>query len=514
MTMPLPAGPIGSPLPVAQWEEMIVRRVEAGSRLAGLYGTDENGGCQLTALLVDEHQIEALRTIVEPDRDGVIRYRSLSNRVTAAFWYERALHDLSGVVPEGHPRLDPLLLDRAGTSPAPRPGAPLGLAEKAMPAVGERPGPVDVSGYGMFTLPLGPVRSGVFESIEFLIETPGEGIPHLNVRPHYKHRGIAKQFEGRTARDGVLIAERVEGISSVAHALAFCHAVEMIGGIDVPRDARLVRLVVAELERMANHLDVTMRLTDAAGLVVATSRFGWHKERVLRLMSGLCGSRFGRGVVTVGGLTREFSVDVLAFRAELTDLDRLIVADIRALEASASFLDRLRTTGPLPVNVARRHGALGPIGRASDVENDVRRHRRYDGYLDVAPVPDPRDLGFVPAGDALARSRVRWIELSTSVALIHQALEQLTTDAAAASQVDDLADRLGGDGFGIGSAESAQGEVIHAVEMVDGAIRRCFARSASLHNLVLFHDVFAGDIFTDLPFIEASFGMGYAGVAM
>jgi Ni,Fe-hydrogenase III large subunit len=66
----------------------------------------------------------------------------------------------------------------------------------------------------------------------------------------------------------------------------------------------------------------------------------------------------------------------------------------------------------------------------------------------------------------------------------------------------------------VGSAESAQGEVVHAVELVGGVVRRCFARSASFHNLVLFHDVFVGDVFTDLPFIEASFGLGYAGVAM
>ena len=92
-------------------------------------------------------------------------------------------------------------------------------------------------------MPLGPVRSGVFESIEFLIETPGEDIPHLNIRPHYKHRGIAKRFEGLPLADGVLVAERVEGIASVAHALAFAHAAETLaevssaaaGGPD-PRD--------------------------------------------------------------------------------------------------------------------------------------------------------------------------------------------------------------------------------------------------------------------------------------
>ena len=70
------------------------------------------------------------------------------------------------------------------------------------------------------------------------------------------------------------------------------------------------------------------------------------------------------------------------------------------------------------------------------------------------------------------------------------------------------------DGFGLGWAESPQGEVLYGLEIRDSLIGRCFARSASLHNMLLFHDVFNGDVFTDFPFIEASFGLCYAGVAM
>ena len=82
----------------------------------------------------------------------------------------------------------------------------------------------------------------------------------------------------------MLLAERTEGIASVAHALAYCHALERIAGREVPLAAALVRVLHAELERLACHLDVTVRLADGAGLAVATARFGWHKERVLRLV--------------------------------------------------------------------------------------------------------------------------------------------------------------------------------------------------------------------------------------
>ena len=208
-------------------------------------------------------------------------YPALTPRLGAAFWYERVIHDRFGVIPEGHPRLAPLI----------RPGSP---EEHALPR--------HVEGYGIFTIPHGPVRSGVLESIEYLVETPGEAIPHLNMRVFYKHRGVAERFAGMTPADGVLLAERTEGIASVAHALAFCHAVEAIAGCPPPPAAGLVRVLHAELERIANHLDVAVRLADAAGLAVATARFALHKERVLRLVSRMCGSRFGRGVVVPGGV--------------------------------------------------------------------------------------------------------------------------------------------------------------------------------------------------------------------
>jgi Ni,Fe-hydrogenase III large subunit len=125
----------------------------------------------------------------------------------------------------------------------------------------------------------------VFESVEYLVETPGEDIPHLRIRVYHKHRGVQKRFEGLELADAALLAERVEGIASVAHALAFAHAVERAAAVPVPRTASLVRVLHAELERIANHLDVVIKLADAAGLAVATARFGWHKERVMRLVS-------------------------------------------------------------------------------------------------------------------------------------------------------------------------------------------------------------------------------------
>ncbi len=485
---------------VKEWRSQLLARVAAGGRFAGVYASVDGPGVRLTAAVADAGRVNLLDVSLGP---RTRRYRALTPAVPGAFWYERAIHDLTGIVPAGHPRLDPLVLPLTDGQPRPRPGAP-----EQPPALTphEQPLAAHLLGTGIFTLPHGPVRSGAVESVEYLIETPGEDIPHLRFRPHHKHRGLAKRFEQLPVDAGILLAERVEGIASVAHALSYAHAVEDLAGVDVPPRAALIRVIHAELERVANHLDVAMRLADAAALAVATARFSWHKDRVLRLRGELCGSRFGRSVVTVGGVNGPLLRPVEETRIAGGELERDISGDERAAMLTASFLDRLRGTGPLPADIAARHGALGPIGRASGAGEDVRVSRPYDAYpqLGVQVVEGA-------AGDVQERLRVRWVELHESFRLLRAALQALGDDNGSA----DLQQAEGevGDGRGVGWAEAPQGEVLYVVEVDAGRLRRVAARSASFHNLPLFHTVFAGDIFTDFPFVEASFGLSIAGVA-
>jgi formate hydrogenlyase subunit 5 len=482
------------PSVAALWDTLTAR-VTRGERFAGLSATSGGAAVTLTAHVAVPGGIDTLEAPLPPGADS---YPALTPRIGAAFWYERVIHDQAGIVPAGHPRLAPLI----------RPGDP---EDHALPR--------HVSGYGLFTIPHGPVRSGVFESMEYLVETPGEAIPHLNMRIFYKHRGITDRFTGMTVADGVLLAERAEGIASVAHALAFCHAVEAIAGCEIPVQAALVRVVHAELERIANHLDVALRLADAAGLAVATARFALHKERVLRLVSALCGSRFGRGVVVPGGVSAAPRTPPAEVLARLAVLEKQVTADARTLMATSSFLDRLRGTGPLTPERAREHGALGPVGKASGYSDDARRTRPYDAYALLAPggrppgdpppggVPHPP---IPPRGDAMARLRVRWEEVAQAFRLIRQSLSLFPERHAALPPAP--CEPL--DGRAVGWAEAPQGEVLYDVAIEDGRIARCQPRSASFHNLVLMHEVFAGDILTDFPFIEASFGLSVAGAAL
>ena len=227
----------------------------------------------------------------------------------------------------------------------------------------------------------------------------------------------------------------------------------------------------------------------------------------MRLVSRMCGSRFGRGVVVPGGVTALPRLSPTELSAELGQLSGPIAADAAALMATSSFLDRLRGTGPLTPARAREHGALGPVGKAAGFADDDRLARPYDAYPSLGLAPGRAHS----AGDALARLRVRWEEVDVSFGLLRRAADDLCAERAT-DQL--LVSCEPADGRALGWAEAPQGEVLYDVSLREGRIASCHPRSASFHNLVLMHEVFAGDILTDFPFIEASFGLSVAGVAL
>ncbi len=480
--------------------ESVAAAVAAGGRFAGLVATARaDDSTVLRALVAHPGQISTIEATLEP---GETRYPAVTARVAAAAWYEREIRDLFGLEPVGHSRLDPLVLPLRPEDPRPRPGAPDGPS-RLEPHVAALSG--HVSGEGVFTIPYGPVRSGVFESVEYLVETPGEEIPHLRTRVYHKHRGLDRRFGDLEVGDAVLLAERVEGTASVAHAMALCQALETLGQVEPPRGAQLVRVVHAELERVAVHLDSIIRHTEGAGQAVAYARMTLYKERILRLRARLCGHRFGRGVVVPGGVAGPLHLELVEAGAEVDTIDRGIASDASALMATPSFLDRLRGTGILPGAVAVEHGALGPVGRGSGFVDDARAQRPYGAY---------RFLGFeVATGfdgcDALARQSVRLEEIRQSFHLVRQALDELSGIGPGPWRHDVPPP----DGTVLGWVEAPHGELLYVVESERGRLARVKARCASFHNLALFARAFRGDIFTDFVFIEASFGLSVAGVS-
>ena len=425
----------------------------------------------ILVVLAHRGTLIVLRT---PDEDCRVLDGGFGEQWAAVAWAERELRERHGLTPEGRlftaPDAD--ALDR------------------------------HVDGLDAFVIPYGPVRSGIFEAIQFQIETGGENVVALQTRPFFKHRGMEQRFRGMPATDAVHVAERVAGIASVAYASAFSQAVERAMGIEVPAVAQRWRAVHAELERIACHLDVVAKEAETTALYVGQARFQILKERAMRLRARLSGSRFGRGVVCPGGVRFFPAVDRRELLGEIDELERQFSRDRKLFIATASMTDRLIGSGHLARELIDEYGAVGPLARGSGVATDARHERPYGDY---------RKLGLLVMtrreGDAMARVNVRFDEIAESLRILRQALEHLAP--VVDEQTDAPPERPSGSAWGW--TEAPQGELLVWVEIEDGVLTNVHLASPSFRNWALFDHAFPKDVLTDFAFIEHSFGLTPAG---
>jgi Ni,Fe-hydrogenase III large subunit len=452
---------------------------DAGERLMMLFITGAEGARELCAIVRAGERVLSLRTPVKGDS-----YPAVTSRVPAAHWFEREIHDLWGIVPGGHPRLEPLV--------------------RHAPDVGEvrleHRGAERLTGPGVFVIPYGPVRSGVVEAAQYLVQTGGEDVAYCAQRLFFKRRGAERRICEVPLELAVLVAERVSGTSSVAHALAFSHAVEALSDAEVPARAQAIRRTLAELERLYNHLEATVRECEDASLSVAQAQFAALKERLHRLAGRVVGSRFLRGAIVPGGAQVDLdSTAIDLIRTTLAEWERDWQRVLSVLLRTDSFLDRLVSAGPLSHEDARDFACVGPVARGSAVDLDTRRDLPYDGYgsFEVASHDD---------GDAMARMEVRFQEVDCSLELIREAIGSLPQGPLQRRVGPFTRERA------LGAAESARGETLYWLEAGGpGSLRFCKLRAASFVNFGIFNRVFDSQVLTDFSFIEHSLGLSPAG---
>jgi formate hydrogenlyase subunit 5 len=433
--------------------------------------------------------------------DATAPVPSLAGIAPLLSWYEREISDLFGVAFADHPQPHPLVL-HDGVPPQRPPFAPDHPLQPPLPIERKRPSVPEVAGAeaDVQLLPFGPVRGDVFESAEFLFFYLGEAIIHYHPRLFFKHRGMEKRFEGLSPERGVVLAERVSATGSVAHGLAYCQAVEAAADCAVPPRARMLRLVLAELERLYNHLHYFGHLCHATTLKVGEAEGKLLEEKAKQLNARLTGSRFLRNVLALGGLRRDLAPQPW-LGGELAMLRERFARYAERMENTASHLDRLITTGRLERRVAFDQGATGPIERASGIDRDLRRDHPYAAYGEIPPV-----VAIRTAGDAHARAQVRMAEVSASLALIERALERLPDGPVRAPCA------AAPDSEGLGFAESPRGTLFYAVHVGErGELVRVKIKSPSFSNWRVFPFTVHDSNMMDYAINEASFGLTIAG---
>jgi Ni,Fe-hydrogenase III large subunit len=473
----------------AGWREAAGRMVAGEWTLLGLWGSP--GAVHLAVL--DEPAAEiAVLTLECPDG----KFPSIGASHPPAIRLERAIRDLFGLDPVGLPDVRPWL--DLGFWDIAHPLA----AQPSAPAAREPYRFLPSEGEGLHQIPVGPVHAGIIEPGHFRFTANGERVVRLEERLGYVHKGIEALMAGASLEKAARLAGRTSGDSTVAYGFSFARAVEAALEIAVPPRAIYLRALMAELERIANHLGDFGAICNDASFALMHAQCGILRERTLRVAQACFGHRLMMDRLVPGGVAVDLAPGGADdIRAWARDIRARFPKLVELYDNTASLQDRTATTGILRQDLARQFGAGGYVGRASGRGYDARKRPGYAPYERLA-----FEIPTLDAGDVNARVWIRIREIEQSLALIDRILRDLPE-----GPISSPVEAAGRSGEGLGLVEGFRGDVLVWLQIQDGRIARCHLRDPSWFQWPLLEAVIEDNIVADFPLCNKSFNCSYSG---
>ena len=368
---------------------------------------------------------------------------------------------------------------------------------------------------------MGPQHPSTHGVLRLVLRTDGEIVSELEPHIGYLHRCAEKIGENLTARQWIPYTDRMDYLAAMNMNLGWSLAVEKLMQYEVSEKARHLRVLIAELGRIASHL-VGM---GAYGLDLGTfSPFLYafrEREKILDLFEEACGARLTYSYITVGGLTADLPPGWLQRCEAFLDQFEPIIREYHTLlTTNAIFVKRTAGIGVLSPEMAVDYGCTGPVLRGSGVDIDMRRDGEsiytamYDGYaFEVAVMKDghyPRDHEYpaVPVdavlGDCWHRFFVRMLEVVQSMDLVRQAIDRYSRCKGPLGEPLKLAEKLPvGDAYL--ETECPKGQMGFYLVGDGSAIPwRVRARSSCFSNLAVAPELCRGCLIADVPAVVGS----------
>jgi NADH-quinone oxidoreductase subunit D len=352
--------------------------------------------------------------------------------------------------------------------------------------------------------PQHPSAHGVFRAI---LTLEGETVVAVDAVIGYLHRCHEKLAENLTYVQYPTIASKTDYVSAMTAELTYVAAVEKVGKIDVPKRAQYLRVLVAELQRIASHclwlgtwcMDMGGALGGGATIFLYAIR---ERELILDLFEALTGARLLYGFHQIGGVRYDPPAGWAEDCRRTVDLiERRLVEYEAMLEDNAFFLVRTQGVGVVSRELALDLGVCGPLIRGSGVGYDVRRAEPYSSYQDfqfTVPVET--------AGDCFARYRVRMVEFRESIKIVRQVLDGLPEGPISSRPgVKSVGQVRIPKGEGYTRVEGARGE-LGCYVVADGGAKpyRLKWRGASFCNLAVLPHIIPGHKVADVVAIMGS----------
>lgn len=272
-----------------------------------------------------------------------------------------------------------------------------------------------------YVLNMGPQHPSTHGVLQVQLELDGEKILQAKPVMGYLHRGIEKLMESRTYAQCVPFTDRLDYISSINNNLGFCETVEELANITVPERAEYIRVICAELNRIASHLifigTLMIDLGAATGMIYAFR----DREKILDLFNIICGARMTFHYIRIGGVAADAQPEFLeGTRKFLEYVPKMLDEYNNLITGNEIFYKRLKGTSTLTKEDVLKYGMSGPNIRAGGIDYDIRKIDSYSIYDRFE-----FDVPLGENGDNYDRYMVRFREIEESAKIIKQALDNI-----------------------------------------------------------------------------------------
>lgn len=276
-------------------------------------------------------------------------------------------------------------------------------------------------GEGRMILNFGPQHPATHGTLRMVLELEGELIVKCTPEIGFLHTGFEKLGESRNFNQFITVTDRMNYFSAMSNNIGFALAIEELLDIEAPPRAQMIRIIMAELSRISDHiLSVGLQAMDLGAFSVMLWTF-IQRESLYDIFELTSGGRLTTSYARVGGLAFDLPDDVLPrIEAFLQKVPGVIEEVEYMLNHNQIFIDRAKNVGVLTKENAIAYGVTGPNGRASGVDVDVRRDAPYMGYESF-----DFEVPVIGQGDSYARYKQRVAEMRESVKILRQALDRL-----------------------------------------------------------------------------------------
>ena len=464
-------------IPILNINELREEIINLSKRVIGFFGKKENDKVRLFAVLADDNEgkIYISSAIFEKEEK---EYESLTQIIPAFHKFEREFYEEFDIEPKNHPWLKPLRNHKK---------------EYKF---------FEMEGDEVHQVAVGPIHAGVIEPGHFRFMCHGEKIYDLEIQLGWQHKGIEELMVNSPSNQ---LAESICGDSVIAYNLAYSNAIEALSGAEITNKAQLIRLIALEMERCAIHIGDLGAIAGDIAYMMGASIFGATRTLVINTMLEISGSRFGRGLITTGGVN--FDINKTLSEKIISVLDKVSIdveRTIKTMLSSPTVASRLEKTGTVSYENAVSLGLTGMAARASGVNIDTRFDFPDKWYKDIDNRSTKAD------GDVYSRTRLRYKEIKQSIYIIKKflkLLENYSNEELIVKKSNMLPSS-----FVVSITEGWRGEVVHiAITDENGKLSRYKIKDASFNNWFALAIAVRNNGISDFPLCNKSFNLSYCG---